>query len=145
MSHTTSINSIVISDVDALRSAITELNREGVQCELLENMIARAYSSTQAGMTEPADYVLKMEKSIHDVGLYKTDNGYEARCDFWNGQIERQLGVTPAEGEDRNQARLGKLYQKYAIHAASRKATQQGYSVSRINNRDGSVQLRVAA
>lgn len=150
MSHTTTIGTILFADVDALRAAIHELKQEGVNCDLLETvrgvkLEARAYYGGQAGMENP-DMVIKMNDGPYDVGLYQTEDnkGMEARADFWGGHIERQLGAKAQKGEDINQARMGKLYQKYAIHAATRKAVQQGYTVNRVNQSDGTVQLRIA-
>jgi pyridoxine 5'-phosphate synthase PdxJ len=145
MSHTTTIGSIIISDVQALNAAITELKAEGVNCDLLEGVKARAYYADQKGMENP-DFTIKLHDGKYDVGLYKTSDGkgYEAKADFYAGNIERILGVQAGEGDDPYQAKMGKLYQKYAIHAATRKAVQQGMTVNRINNADGTVQLRVA-
>lgn len=143
MSHTTAINSIEITDVDALRSAVAELKTNGVNCELLENAIPRAYYNNQL---EQADLVLKLKNSKYDVGFYKKQDssGYITKCDFYQGEIQRELGTTDVrEGEDPVQARLGKLYQTYAIHATTRAATQAGHMVQRQNRQDGTVQLVV--
>lgn len=144
MSHTTSIDAVVITDIAALRSAITELKRNGISCDLLENAIPRAYYPNQEGLGE-APFVVKLSDSKYDVGLYRTDKGnYEARADLYNNQVANVLGVTPKEGETKQQAALGKLYQMYAIHATTRKATQQGYVVNRTAKNDGTVQLQIA-
>ena len=37
MSHTTSINNIVIQDIASLRKAVQDLNSAGISCELVEN------------------------------------------------------------------------------------------------------------
>ncbi len=144
MSHTSTINAAVITDVHALRAAINDLKQAGVKCDLLENAVPRAYYSSQRGM-EKADLVVKLHDSKYDVGLYKQEgkNSYEARTDFYNHQVEGVLGVTPQGEETPDQARLGKLLNAYAVNAATRKASQQGYQVSRVNNSDGSVQLRL--
>ena len=62
MSHTTAIDSVIISDVAALQAAITELSREGISCELLENAKPRAYYSSQEGLGQ-ARYVVKLIKA----------------------------------------------------------------------------------
>lgn len=146
MSHTSTIDAVIITDVKALEAAIKELNTNGVSCELLRNAKPRAYYSNQENMGV-ADYVVRLNKSKYDVGLYQREGqkGYEARTDFFAGQVSSQLGVKPADGESTAQAGLGKLYNLYAVHAATRTAVQQGYRVNRKNNTDGSVQLRVQA
>lgn len=143
MSHTATINTLMLSDKHAIEAAVAELKSKGLKCDLLENAIPRAYYSTQKGMGQ-ADMVIKLHDSKYDVGLYKNADGeYESRCDFWDGDIERQLGVTPGKDDDRNQAKLGKFYRGYAVHAASRAAIQKGYQVTRNDKADGSVQLTV--
>ena len=146
MSHTATIDAVVISDEHALRAAITELKNNGVNCDLLENAMARAYYPNQSGMDTEARFVVKLHDSRYDVGLYaKEDNsGYEARTDLWGGDVQKVLGAKAQEGESDAQAALGKLFQTYAIHAATRKATQQGYRVNRVTKDDGTVQLQIA-
>jgi hypothetical protein len=143
MSHTTTISTLLLSDEAALRSAIAELASKGVKCSLLENAIPRAYFDNQKGMGQ-ADMVVKLENSRYDVGLYKQENGdFEARADFWGQDVERALGATPGKDDNTTQAKLGKLFSTYAVHATTRKAVQQGYSVRRIDNANGSTQLQI--
>lgn len=145
LSHTSTITDIVINDVAALHAAVAELKQNGVRCELVANSKPRAYYATQDGMGV-ADYVLRLDDSKYDVGFYKTEDGksYETRTDFFMGEVQNQIGVQDVTGIS-NQARMGKLYNLYAVHAATRRASQQGYQVNRINNDDGSVRLVIAA
>lgn len=138
MSHTTTINNVEITDLVALAAAIMELKNNGVDCELLENAVPRAYYQTQQGMGK-APFVLKLNKSRYDVGFYKKEEsaGYEARCDLFGRDIQNLLGF------DKNP--LGKLMRHYSACAITRKAVQQGYYVNRINRTDGSIQLQVTA
>lgn len=144
MSHTSTISNIIISDVHSLRSAIKELTDQGVRCELLKDAIPRAYFSDQQGMGK-APYVVKLVDGKYDVGLYenKEGQGYEARADFFGGHIEKLLGVNDSSPSNPGQAKMGKLYQMYAVHAATRKAIQNGHQVRRINQLNGGVQLEV--
>lgn len=143
MSHTTTINKIDLSDIDALRAAINMLNDRGVKCDLLENAVPRAYSPNQAGMGE-ADYVLNLKNAEYDVGLYQQADGtFEPRTDFWGGSVEREIGVEAREGEDHGQARIGKFVQAYAAQAAMRKAIQQGHTVNMVDQEDGTIQLQI--
>lgn len=145
MSHTTTISGITIKDIPALRSAIQELKSKGVKCDLLENEVPRAYFDNQEGMGK-ADYVVKLHDSRFDVGLYKNSkNEFEARADLHAGHVASVLGSTPKKGEDARQAAMGKMFQMYAVHAATRKATQQGFTIQRNVLKDGTIQLRVAA
>jgi len=146
MSHTSTINTVVITDEHALRAAIQELKSNGVRCDLLENAKPRAYYNTQEGMQGNAKFVVSLKDSRYDVGLYERadGNGLEARTDLWGGDVAKQLGAQAQGEESKEQAAMGKLFQTYAVQAATRKATQKGYRVNRVNKEDGTVQLQIA-
>lgn len=146
MSHTTSIDNIVFSDVAALKAAVTELMSKGVKCSLEQNTTARAYYQNQAGMAGVHPYVLRLHDSQYDIAFVhdKAKNGLVAKTDLFGNQVSRVLGAQARQGESAQMAALGKLNQTYAIHAATRKAVQQGMTVRRVNNNDGSVRLVVA-
>jgi len=144
MSHTTSITDIVFSDIEALTAAVAELRSKGVAITLEKGGTPRAYFTNQTGMGEAA-YVLRLATSKYDVGLYRNaeKGGYEARTDLFMGEVARVLGVTQTKGVSIERAALGKLYQTYAVHAATRQAIKKGYTVNRINAPDGTVKLVV--
>lgn len=132
MSHTTSIKAVKIQSISALRSAIAEMSAAGTPLTLTENAKPRAYSSNQAGMGM-AEYVIGVPGAAYDIGLYKQPDGsYETRTDFWGGSIEKVLGGTATTPERREQARMGKLFQMYGVHAATEAARKKGHSVRRI-------------
>lgn len=144
MSHTTTIDTIVFSDVDALQAAVNELAGKGVRCSLSKGGTPRAYFPDQTGMG-PADYVLRLEDAPYDIGFYKDQSkgGYVARTDLFAGHISRILGAPKVNNESDAQAALGKLYRTYAAHAVTRQAMRQGRSVRRIDNPDGSIRMVV--
>lgn len=143
MSHTATVKSIKITSLTALRSAVAELAQNGTRCSLIENSTPRAYFSNQAGMGQ-ADFVLKLDASPYDIGLYKTEDGsYEARTDFYAGHIEKVLGAKACSVESAAQAKMGKLFQMYGIHAATEAARKKGHMVKRVNKEDGRVLLEV--
>jgi hypothetical protein len=145
MSHTSTIDSVVISDVGALRQAIAELKGQGVNCELLENAVPRAYYANQTGL-EKAPLVIKLNDSRYDVGLYDNGNGgFEARTDFWGGDVQNVLGAPAETPEQREQAKMGRLFQTYAVCAAESHAALNGYSTQRSLKEDGTVQLVLTA
>lgn len=137
MSHTSTVDSVVVTDFEALKSAVRELNSVGVKCSLVEKATPRAYYATQNGMGE-APYVIRLEDAKYDVGVYKRsdDAGYEFRTDFFGGSVQAVLGAK--DGPPNN---IGKLCQMYAVHAVTRKAAQQGMSVSRVLNSNGGIKL----
>lgn len=135
----------MFSDVEALKAAVNELCSKGVKCSLIKGGTPRAYYQNQQGMGA-ADYVLKLDDCPYDIGFYRDDakKGLVARTDLFMGHVARVLGAQPNANESQGQAALGKLYQTYAVHAATRKAVQQGMTVRRANNNDGSVRLVVS-
>lgn len=142
MSHTSTVKSIKIQSVTALRSAIQELAQSGIACSLVENATPRAYFDSQAGMGK-ADFVIKLDHSKYDIGLYKTDVGYEARTDFYGNHINAVLGAPASCAETREQAQMGKLFQMYGIHAATEAARKKGHMVRRIAKPNGTVALEI--
>ena len=145
MSHTSEITSIVFTDIPALQATVNDLNKAGIKCSLLRDATPRAYYPDQVGMGL-APYVLRLEKSPYDVGFYDNGKGaYVARTDLFNNKVAAILGATTsATGERPEQAALGKLYQGYAVNAAIRQATKQGYRVTRATKADGTIQLTMS-
>lgn len=110
---------------------------------LAENAKPRAYFSNQAGM-EVAPYVLQLPDAKYDIGLYPAEGGgYEARTDFWGGSVEKVLGVQACSVDSRDQAKMGKLYQYYALNAAEEQAIQQGYQTRRVAAEDGAIHVAI--
>lgn len=144
MSHTTSIKAIKIQSITALQAAIAELNQMGVRLTLTANQTPRAYFSNQQGMGK-ADYVIQLADAKYDIGLYKDEQGggYEARTDFWNGEVERVLGAQARTPENALQAKMGRLFQTYGIHATMEQARKRGQTVRRIAKADGTVALEI--
>ena len=143
MSHTAKIAGITISNIDALRAAVEELNESGIKCKLLDDVKPRAFYENQPGMGK-ADHVLQLENSRYDIGFYHQPDGtYEVRTDFWGNDIEKNLGVRATDPTKVDQARLGKLFQTYGLCAATMEATQRGYSVRRVEGENGRKQLIV--
>lgn len=139
MSHTTYVRTLLLSDEEAIKGAIKELKAQGVDCDLLESVCPRSYGGTRM---KQADFCLQLKDSPYDVGLYKDKDGnYAAATDFYQGHVEKVLGVTPGKDDNHNQAKLGKLYQAYATSAIETQAARQGYSVSRVAGENGNVQL----
>ena len=144
MSHTVEIADIVFTDITALQAAVNELAGKGVKCSLVKNATPRAYYQNQQGMGQ-ADYVLQLHDAPYDIGFYHDakKKGLVARTDLFAGRVANVLGAPVVGKETAAQGALGKLYQTYAIHAATRKAVAQGLSVKRVNGKDGSVRLVV--
>ena len=154
MSHTSTISAVKITDINALRAAVNDLNAQGVSCRLVENKVPVSNTTgRQAGMSEPAEFCLEIDNASYDIGIYNIGNGqHECRTDFWNGSVEAALGAdasyvnsidgsTPEGREEREMARLGLLYTRYEYHAVNSAVAIQGGSVEETVLEDGSIQL----
>lgn len=145
MSHTSTVSNIVFSDIEALRAAVKELQAGGLKCEFVVNQKPRAYYNNQAGMSTVMPYVLKLSESRYDIG-FEFDaklKGYVAKTDLYGNDVARCVGNTAPKGGDATKYAIGKLSQMYAVHAATRKANSQGYTVQRNTKTDGTIQLTV--
>lgn len=143
MSHTATVKAIKIVSIPALRAAIAELAASGVRCSLIENATPRAYFANQAGMGA-ADFVIKLDDSPYDIGVYKTaDGSYETRTDFFSGKVEKILGAKARSPESCDQAKMGKLFQMYGVCAATEAARKKGLMVKRVVKTDGTIALEL--
>ena len=150
MSHTATVKAVRITNINALRAALVELNAQGIRCSLAENVKPRAFYENQDGMGV-APYVILLPDAKYDIGLYPSEGGgYEARTDFWKGSlgghsgkpVEDLLGARCSKAGNEEQAKLGKLFQAYGIHATIDEARKKGLSVRRISDADtGRVKL----
>lgn len=132
MSHTTTVSDILFVSVSAIKGAVRELKKQGINCDLLENTVPRAYSPHQAGMSEPAPFVVQLHDARYDVGLYPVQdgNGYEARTDLYMNSVGNVLGVHAPEGTPPARAAMGKLYHAYAVQAVQEQAAMEGFTIS---------------
>lgn len=130
MSHTTTIRSVKVTDLDALRKAVADLKNSGVDCDLVENAQPRMYFGNQSGKCE---YMLRLNKGRYDVGFQKQKDGsYAPIFDEYQNYVGSQIGAKcalPTTAEGRAQHQIGQLMQGYAKHAAINAATQRGYVV----------------
>jgi len=144
MSHTTSISSLRITSISALRAAVEELRSNGMSIQMKANATPRAYSANQVGMGA-APYVIELPGASYDLGVYPAadGNGFEIRTDFWGGSVEKVLGAKPTSTATATQAKLGRLYQMYVLTATEEQAAEQGMQVERSVEADGTIQLLV--
>lgn len=146
MSHTTSIGNVVVRDIAALNSAVTDLQKAGIECAIATGDRPRLW-----GPGPVCDYVLKLPKCRFDVGFEKNANGdgYTPITDLHDGLVAQHIGArTKASGNagDRAQHAIGQLMQAYTRHATVNAARKSGMTVSRAFTDDkGNVQLVLAA
>lgn len=145
MSHTTTIKSVAVKDIPALKSAITELNSKYKRnIQLLENTTPRMYYTSQEQEVGKCPYVLKLDNSRYDVGLkYDENKNLYPIMDIHGGDITRQLGTSCRIGTQEERA-IGELMQLYTKHAAINSATSQGYMVESVATlEDGRIELTI--
>lgn len=139
MSHTTTVKSVAIRDVAALRSAVAELQAAGVDCTLEEgaNIAPRMYSSGQANeLKGKCPFVLRLPKAQFDVGFVVNDSegetAYAPVTDFHAGSVRNQIGAKcgcPETQANQGEMGVGHLMHLYGKHAAINAAIASGYSV----------------
>lgn len=146
MSHTTTLKGVAIRDVAALRTAATQLKAKGVNCELVENVKPRMYS-TQQGPT--CEYVLKLNDGRYDVGFHKQSDGTFAPVfDEYQRHVGKQIGADvnacpmPDTPEGKAQHQIGQFMQAYTEAATINTAVAQGYTIEgTVTDEDGNVHV----
>lgn len=165
MSHTTSIRSVPITSVSALRACVAELKESGVKCDLLENAAPRMYYENQlqkhmGRKDEICDYVLRLHDAVYDVGFIKQEDGSYAPV-FDNYTVgNRFVGVKHVLGakftgqeehwsghheeSDETLHAIGKLLQGYSKHATIETCIAQGYQITEITqDNEGNCHIHV--
>ena len=143
MSHTSSIKSIKIQSISALHAAVAELREKGLNVEMVADAKPRASFADQGGMGQ-APYVIKLNDAKYDIGVYQSEGGgYELRTDFWNGSVESVVGAPASCPETREQAKMGRVFQHYAICAAEEQARNQGLQYTRETAENGDMVLAI--
>jgi hypothetical protein len=153
MSHTTTINAVPIRDVECLRSAVKDLQAEGVKCELVEKTTPRLYFEHQQKAVGVCDYVLKLHGSKFDVGFKKkTVEGqvqYEPTTDLWNSEVQKCIGAKkgtppPKTEQDRHKFAIGRLMAQYTKNVTIKAGKAKGYSLKGVteNERTGGFDVK---
>jgi hypothetical protein len=138
MSHNVTVDSIKITDIDALRDAASELQNKGINISIEENAYARSYNTATSG-NYPV--VVKLHDSPYDIGLRAGENGtYSPVFDPFASHIKNQIGIKDnVLGElvgdacslNDPKVHIGQLMQMYGVCKAEREAATQGLSVQR--------------
>lgn len=143
MSHTTAIDTIIITDISALHSAVMEMQQNGINCKLVRNAVPHMFYEDQHGV---CDYVLQMP-GAYDIGFAtRKEGGYIPVTDLWAGKVARVLGVPVTEHYTEEQAAIGKFAQPYTKHAIINAAVADGHTVEEcFIDETGEVQLLLAS
>lgn len=147
MSHTTTIGTVAIRDLQALQQAVNELKATGVDCTLVQNAKPRMYYTHQEVQ---CDWVLKIPTAKYDVGFEKQKDGsYVPFTDLYGGSVGQTIGAScpmPNSPDGKAQHAIGKLMQNYTKNATVNQARRQGMTVERATVDDaGNVKLVLAS
>ena len=132
ISHTTTLKTVVINDIDALEETVQYLNNIGTKCSLLKNQRPRMYYENQHGV---CDYILRIDDCSYDVGFAKQEDGsYLPVFDSYANILRRKIGapmkIAPESIEDYQVLAVSKLLDLYGVHAAKNQLEQDGYGYS---------------
>ena len=147
MSHITKVGGVAIKDVNAMKSAVQELNEKGIKCSLVENSTVRMHSTRETQAVGNCEYVLKLNGQ-YDVGFKKqADGSYEPVMDTYGNHVGNQIGAkgaAPRHGAELAQHQMGQFLQPYAKHAAMNAARAKGYMVQGcVTDAQGRMQLTI--
>ncbi len=157
MSHTTTVKSVAIRDIDALRSAVKELQDAGVNCSLEEgeNIAPRMYYDQQSKeLRGKTPYVLRLPNSRFDVGFQRVEdeNGevtYAPVTDFHGGYVANEIGAKcnckpNGETVSAPEQAIGHLMQLYAKNATINAAVASGYAVDSITTDETTGEIHIS-
>jgi len=146
MSHTSTVDTVAITSVSALRAAVQALQKSGIRAELVEKAAPRLYYKDQLRRkghpSEICDYVFSLADCYYDIGLRRKPNGnLEPLFDTHPGSTPYHTGgsapLSKVVGNSDNA--IGQFVQEYSKAATIEAAESQGFSVSDIKmTSDGS-------
>jgi hypothetical protein len=97
---------------------------------LKENDKARTYPGDPAQHTNYPFVAVNPQANGYDIGLRVEEGDISVFCDFYGGSITKTLGQD-----------LNELRKEYAFRVIEERLANEGYSVSRTINQDGTVDV----
>ena len=140
ISHTSRVADVRVQDIEALKSAVQDLAKQGLPVRLEENGTCRLWSQAPR-----MPYVVKVGNTSgpnrFDVGFEKAKDGvgYVPVFDAhggWLGQVLGQGQDIAKTHEERLLSNIGKLMQSYTVHALQNEAWKQGGHVQMAQQAD---------
>lgn len=140
MSHNTIIKEMKVTDLNALRRAVTELSREGVKIGLNESGTFRTWQ----GQPNKCDVTVELPNEQFDVGFTKQKDG--TYLPVFDHMLDRNSSIAcdwrGGYHAGHNGDAIAKLIQRYGVCAAETKLANEGYATQRvINAKDKSIKL----
>ena len=132
MSHNTDVTGLSIHSKDMVVAAVADLQAQGVNIELLENVKPRMYYSHQH--PNAADIVLKLKDSSYDVALNWNDQTeeYDIVFDEWNDEIRKAIGISAKKSwskSDKQLSTISRFIQSHSVATIESEAKQKGYKI----------------
>lgn len=143
MSHNVMIKNVKITSLDALRSAIRELQAEGAKISLDETS---GHFRTYRGQPDRCDIAIKLEGAgePHDIGLVKQPDGsYTPVFDPYGMRGSSGIACEYSPGDDNYDQRrwIGKLMQRYSACVVEQEAALQGHTSQRVPGENGELEV----
>ncbi len=122
MSHISKIE-LEVKDLGTLKQACQRLGL---------NMIQGQNTFKWYGQEEgKCDHAIQIPDATYEIGIIRTGNNFELRCDYWDSAIGKAIGQTG-----------GLLRQAYAIERTKTEARRKGYTIIE-NKTESGVRLHV--
>ena len=161
MSHTTTVKTVQIKSVSALKKMAINLKNKGLNVELVENAVPRMYYKDQIARTlkkssapmqyhsnvEECDFVLVVKDSYYDIGFLKNVDGeyvplfdnFSFPSPYHMGDIHRKplieiTGVTAPKSTPKKEIinySIGKVLQEYSLCATVEACEEAGYTITK--------------
>lgn len=128
MSHNTLIKDVKITDLDALDTAIAELQKEGVSISFDREA---TNFRTWRGQPDKCEGAIRLPGEQFDIGLRREADG--SYVPVFDHMLDRNQAIACAytPGERRSDRHtIGKLMQRYTVVKAEKEAALQGHMVT---------------
>ena len=128
MSHNVVFKDVKFTDIQALRAAVQELARSGVNIKLSDKKTFRTYGSNP----NTCDMVIELPGCVHDIGLQRQKDGTLTPIfDPYDHNISANVGLPQYCDYNSPGRHIGKLVQTYVACKTEKEAVNQGYSTTR--------------
>ena len=131
MSHNSTVSGTSIYSKELIESAISALQAQGLNIELLANTKPRMYYNHQH--PAPADLCIRVKDSKYDIALdwNSETEEYDIVFDDWAKEVAKVMGVTLPSGKwsnsEKTMASVAKFIREYNIALVKQEAKEKGF------------------
>lgn len=150
MSHNVTLKGIAFKDINVLKQAFAELQRDVAAAKGYTFVETPTTVRGWAGATSPVDAAIKCPGERYDIGFKRNaegelvpflEDGFCAQGMSTERSAKSVEGKACALGHET--MALGRLQQRYAVITAENNARRMGSMTRRVNAADGQIQLEV--